>query len=123
MMADLDRIYIRDLFLRCIIGLNDEEREKTQDVMINIVLYADLRRSGTTDDIADSVNYKTIKKAVIALVEKSTFRLLEKLAEEIASVCLADPRVRSVDVTVDKPGALRFAKSVAVAISREREEQ
>ena len=122
-MADLDRIYIRDLFLRCIIGLNDEEREKTQDVMINIVLYADLRRSGTTDDIADSVNYKTIKKAVIALVENSTFHLLERLAEEIASVCLADPRVRSVDVTVDKPGALRFAKSVAVAISREREKQ
>lgn len=115
-----DRIHIRDLLLRAIIGINGDEREKRQDVLINITLEADLRRSGTSDRIGDSVDYKAIKLAVIDLVENSSFYLLEKMAEEIAGVCLADSRVERVTVIVDKPGALRFARSVAVEITREQ---
>ena len=116
----LDRIYIRDLTCRCIVGINPDERTNLQDVNINLVLHADLREAGATDRIDDTIDYKSVKLAVLSLVEKSTYYLVERLAERIAEVCLEDTRVEAVRVTLDKPGALRFARSVAVEIYRER---
>ena len=116
-----DKIYIRDLSIRCIIGVNQEERTEKQDVIINIILFADTRKAGQTDDLDDSVDYKKVKKTILSLVENSEFLLIEKLAEEIAKVCLEDSKVQKVNVTVDKPGALRYTRSVAVEIVRTRE--
>ena len=115
-----DKIYIRDLLVRCIIGVHDFERTDKQDVIINIVLHADLSKPCKTDCIDDSVNYSTVKKRVISLVEESSFFLIEKLADEIAAICLDYEFVRKVKVTVDKPGALRFSRSVAVEITRKK---
>jgi len=115
-----DRIQIRDLLLRTIIGINEEERRNRQDVLINITLYADTRAAGASDDIGDAVNYRTITKRVIKRVEESSVQLVEKMAAEIAAICLEDPRVETVDVRVEKPGALRFARSVGVEIHRTR---
>ena len=111
-----DQIQIKDLLLRTIIGINDEERRNRQDVLINMTLFADTRAAGVSDDIADSVNYKTITKRVIALVENSSFYLVEKMVAEIADLCLENPQVERVRVSVEKPGALRFARSVGVTI-------
>jgi FolB domain-containing protein len=116
-----DQIQIKDLHLRTIIGINDEERRNRQDVLINITLYADTRAAGQSDDIDDAVNYRTITKQVIELVETSSFFLVEKMAAEIAALCLAEPRVERARVRVEKPGALRFARSVGVEIERGRE--
>jgi 2-amino-4-hydroxy-6-hydroxymethyldihydropteridine diphosphokinase len=113
-----DRIEIKDLLLRTIIGINEEERRNKQDVLINIVLHADTRAAGVTDSIQDAVNYRTITKRVIALVENSRFYLVEKMVAEIATICLEDSRVERVTVRVEKPGALRFARSVGVEIER-----
>lgn len=117
-----DQIQIKDLLLRTIVGVNDEERRNRQDVLINITLHADTRPAGRSDDIADAVNYRTLTKRIIALVENSQFYLVEKLAAEIAALCLDDPRVEQADVRVEKPGALRFARSVGVEIHRTRAE-
>ncbi len=116
----MDRIHIDDLLLRCIIGTNDWERDKKQEVLLNIVLHADTRRAGQTDDLTDTVNYRAIAKQVIEHVEASSYSLVEALAEHVASICLTDPRVVKVEVDVQKPGALRFARSVGVTIVRER---
>ena len=115
-----DRIQIKDLLLRTIIGINEEERRNRQDVLINITLYADTRTAGGSDDIGDAVNYRTITKQVIKCVEGSSFHLVEKMAAEIAAICLQDPRLEAVDIRVEKPGALRFARSVGVEIHRTR---
>ncbi len=116
-----DKILIRDLAVRCIIGVNHDERTEKQDVIINVVLFTDTRKAGQTDILEDSVDYKMVNKALLSLVENSTFVLIEKLAEEIAKVCLDDSKVQKVNVTVDKPGALRYTRSVAVEIVRTRE--
>ncbi len=118
----LDKIHIRDLVLRCIIGINPDERDQRQDVVINITMHADLRQAGRSDNIDDTVNYKTIKRKVVDLVENSSCLLVERLAQEIADICLADTRVQRVEVTLDKPGALRYARSVAVQIVRQRQD-
>lgn len=120
MASDLDAILIRDLNLRCIIGIFPEERREKQDVILNVTMYADLRQACRSDRIEDTINYKAVKLRIVEAVEKSQFSLVERLAEEIAGLCLEDPLVRRVTVTVDKPAALRFAKSVAVEITRDR---
>jgi D-erythro-7,8-dihydroneopterin triphosphate epimerase len=115
-----DRIEIKDLLLRCIIGLSDAERTAKQDVLINLVLWTDHRAAAASDDIREAVNYRTVTKQVIEHVEASQYFLLETLAERIAEICLQEPHVASVEVSVEKPGALRFARSVGVRIVRQK---
>lgn len=116
----MDRIRIFDLLARCVLGINDDERRNRQDVVINLTIHADLHRAGKSDNILDTVDYRAIKKRVLAMVEASQYLLVEALAEAIAELCLEEPGVHQVDVSVEKPHALRFARSVAVEISRQR---
>ena len=118
----MDKIHIKDLFLRCTIGISNEERREKVDVVINIVLLVDLHKAGKSDLMDDTVNYRDLKKRILAMVEHSQYSLIESLAERIASLCLEAPIVNEVQVLVEKPGALRFARSVGVEIIRKREE-
>jgi FolB domain-containing protein len=113
-----DRIIIKDLLLRGIIGINDWEREKRQDILINITLSGDLRAAGESDTIEDTINYRTLTKKIIEHVEESARYTVEALAADIARLCLSAEGVRRAKVRVEKPGALRFAKSVGVEIER-----
>jgi D-erythro-7,8-dihydroneopterin triphosphate epimerase len=117
-----DEILIRDLEFRCIVGVNEEERQAVQDVVANIVLQVDLRKAGRTDCLADTIDYKTLKKSVLEMAEHSRFYLVEALAQSIADICLKEERVNRVTVTVEKPTALRFARTVGVKITRGRGE-
>lgn len=114
----MDRIFIRDLALRCIIGIYPDERREKQDIIVNVEMHCDLRAAGRSDDLDDTVDYKAVKKAVLELVEQSRFQLIESLAERIADIALGNEKVEKVVVTIDKPGALRFARSSAVEITR-----
>ena len=114
-----DLIHVKDLLLRTIVGINDDERRNKQDVLINITLYAD-HSAAASDDIKDTINYRTVTKETIKLVENSQFFLVEKMALEIVKICLADPRVGRAIVTVEKPGAVRFARSVGVTVDRQQ---
>lgn len=117
-----DQIHISDLLLRTIIGINEEEREKKQDVLLNISMHVDLKTAGDTDQIEDAVNYRTITKEIIELVENSRYQLVETMAHEVARICLRDERVECAEVRIEKPGALRFARSVGVSVVRKRED-
>ena len=116
----LDQIFVSDLMLRCIIGLNDWERESKQDVIINLTLFTDMSRAGQTDSGDDILNYRTITKAVIAYVEASEHFLVEALTTQIARICVVDHGAERAIVNLQKPGALRFARSVGVEIERTR---
>jgi D-erythro-7,8-dihydroneopterin triphosphate epimerase len=120
MAQEPDRIHISDLLVRCVLGINDRERQERQDVLINLTIYADLRRAGKSDRIEDAVDYRALKKRVLAMVESSHYFLLEALADAVAELCLDHPGVHRVEVRVDKPNALRFARSVSVEIMRTR---
>ena len=120
MSNTLDRLRIRDLLVRCRVGVTALERNKPQDILISLTLHADLRKACRTDRLRDSVNYKIIKQRVLAQTEKRSFHLIERLAERVARICLADPRVARVEVVVQKPGALRFARCTEVEIERSR---
>ena len=118
----MDKVFIKDLLARGIIGINDWEREKKQEILINIVIYADIKKAGRSDDIKDCVNYRTVTKKVIAHAESAGRFTVEALAEDIANICLEEPGVLKTLVRIEKPGAVRFAKSVGVEILRAKEE-
>lgn len=107
-------IRITDLHLRTIIGIYDWERETLQDILINITLEFDAAKAIQTDNVKDTVDYKAITKKIIAFVEKSQSYLLEKLTEEVLKIVMKDTKVLTATVRIDKPQALRFAKSVSV---------
>ena len=116
-----DKIHIKELLIRCIIGIREWERSTPQNVNLDITLYTDFSKACVTDDIADTVDYVKVKKDIIREVENSSFNLVERLAQMVADICLRDKRVEKVDVTLSKPGALRFARTVEVEITRYRE--
>ena len=119
----MDRIQIEGMRFDCIIGINDWERVAKQPIEIDLTLHADLSRAAQTDDVADTVNYRTISHRVRDFVEGSNFVLIEKLADGIAAVCLEDEHVIQADVRLRKPGALRLGTSVGLDISRRRPTQ
>lgn len=107
-------IKIENLRLRTFIGFQKWEKNKKQDVVINLSILFDGRHAGESDNIEDSVDYKTITKGIIELVEQQSFNLLEKLVTDIGNFVKKDPRIQEVTVTVDKPGALRYTDSVSI---------
>lgn len=114
----MDQIIIKNLRARGIIGLNDWEREKPQEILINIIAYTDIRKAAEGDDITHSVNYRTLAKKAQHHAETAARLTVEALAEDLARLCLAEPNVARVKVRVEKPGAVRFADSVGVEIER-----
>lgn len=114
----MDKIFIEGLLLRAILGITKEERREPQDVIISVILETDLRRPGKSDDFNDAVDYRALKKKIAVRVQDSAYYLVESLAEAVAAVCLEDTRVHSAAVRVEKPTALRFARTVGVEITR-----
>ena len=113
------RIHIRGLTASAIIGVRPKERERPQDIAIDLALDV-VSRAGRTDSLSDAVDYKRLKDAVLSRVRNSRFQLIEALASSVADLCLRHPQVRAVEVTVDKLGALTGARSVAVSLRRQR---
>jgi FolB domain-containing protein len=116
----MDQVLICDLLARGIIGINDWERRAPQDILINITLYTNLRQAGENDDLEASVDYRSIAKQALSIAENSGRYTVEALATDLAKMCLEHPRVERVRVRVEKPGAVRFARSVGVEIERSR---
>jgi FolB domain-containing protein len=116
----MDQVFIKDLLVRGIIGINDWEREKPQDILINIDISADLSAAGESDDIRDSINYRTIARKAQAQAESAERLTVEALAADIAKLCLEEPGVIKVRVRIEKPNAVRFARSVGVEVERSR---
>ena len=114
------KIRITDLNIRTIIGANDWEREIKQDVLINIDIEFNASKAIKTDQLNDTIDYKTLTKEIIQRVQNSKFVLIEKLADSVLKIILNNKLVQSATVRIDKPLALRFAKSVSVELTRRK---
>lgn len=112
-----DIVFIEDLRVQTVIGVFEWEREIRQTVSIDLEMAFDIGKAAASDDIADTVDYKALRDDIVEMVEASTFQLLEALAQTVADHVLA-AGAQAVQVTIDKPLALRFADSVAVSIRR-----
>ena len=118
----MDQVFINDLTARGIIGVNEWERDKPQDILINITLFVDLSPAGRSDNLEDCIDYRTIARNAQNRAETAQFFTVEALAADLARTCLEDRRVMKVRIRVEKPGAVRFTRSVGVEIERSRDE-
>ncbi len=117
----MDKVVIKNILARGIIGIREWERDLPQDILINIDVFTTERRQDAPDKISECVDYSTLTKKVIHQAETAKRFTVEALAEDIAKICLEDPRVLKTTVRVEKPGAVRFAESVGVEVERSRE--
>jgi 7,8-dihydroneopterin aldolase/epimerase/oxygenase len=116
----VDKIFITNLLIRAVIGVNETERETPQDILVNVTAYTDTRPAAQSDNVADGVDYAELTKKIRALVEAARRFTVEALAEDIAALALANPKVQKVTVRVEKPGAVTGAQSVGVEIERSK---
>lgn len=115
----MDKVFVKNLRIRAIIGVYPWERETPQDILVNVVLYTEARAAAANDAIENCVDYAELAKEIRAQVEAARRFTVEALAEDVASLCLSRPRVRKVRVRVEKPGAVAEAESVGVEIERQ----
>ncbi len=114
----MDRILIRALEVPCLVGINPEERVQKQTIRVDVDLECDLSPGTRSDRIEDTLNYRTLNKKMILEIRNSRYGLIEALAERLCALCLEDQRVRCATVRIEKPGALRYARGVAVELVR-----
>jgi len=115
------KIRIKDLLLRTYIGFNPEELINKQDVIINVEIEALIpEKALRTDEPEGIYDYKVITKEITHYVQEGRFKLLEVLTQNLLSLIMNDDRVIWAKVEVDKPHALRFAKSVSFEMEARR---
>jgi D-erythro-7,8-dihydroneopterin triphosphate epimerase len=107
-------IRIKNLRVKTIVGVQEWERSQQQEVVLNLAIDFDAAAAASSDDLADTLDYKALKRRIIEHVEQSRCQLLERLAQEVLGIVMSDPKTVAAQVEIDKPHALRFADSVSV---------
>ena len=119
----MDRVFIENLKVETVIGIFDWEREIRQAVCLDLEMEFDTRKAAASDAIMDTLDYKSVSKRLIHFIEQSEFQLVEALAEQCASIVLAEFPVQRLKLKLSKPGAVRGSSAVGVIIERSNNEQ
>ena len=117
----MDKVIIQNLHVRGILGIHDWERVTPREIIINATMFADTRAAAQSDNIVDCVNYSDMAKKLRAHAESAARMTVEALANDLADLCLQEPKVTRVILRVDKPGAVPEADSVAIEVERQRQ--
>jgi dihydroneopterin aldolase len=115
-----DRIFLHGLAVECIIGFIEWERRIKQTIVLDVEMPVDCAHAAESDDVAETLDYKSVAKRLIAFVSESDFKLVETLAHRTALLVLEEFGVEWVRLSINKPGAIRGSKDVGVAVLRTR---
>ena len=113
-------LFIKNLNVRCIIGVNTYEREHEQEIRMQLFLWTDIAKASRSDNLEDTLDYSAIYKEVVERVEHSKFYLIERLAYEVATICLQHPLTRKAKVVIEKIEALEKAESSGIELTLEK---
>lgn len=113
-------LFIKNLTVTCIIGVNPYEREHEQEVRMQLFLWTDIAKASRSDNLEDTLDYSALYKEVVKRVEHSSFYLIERLAYEVATICLQHPLTRKAKVVLEKIGALEKAESSGIELTLEK---
>lgn len=107
---------IKDLTATTTLGVYDWEKQAPRQVILNAELHVKDTGAGTSDNVADTIDYALIETRILDHLAQNSFQLVERLVTETARLILSlDNRITRVTLEADKPGALRHARSVSVA--------
>ena len=113
-------LFIKNLTVKCVIGVNPNEREREQEIRMQIFLWTDIAKASRSDNLEDALDYSAIYKKVVQRVEHSKFYLIERLAYEVATICLQHPLTRKAKVIVEKIEVLEKAESAGIELTLEK---
>ena len=113
-------LFIKNLTVRCIIGVHTDERAREQEIRMQLFLWTDIAKASHSDNLEDALDYSAIYKEVVERVEHSKFYLIERLAYEVATICLQHPLTRKAKVVIEKIGALEKAESSGIELTLEK---
>ncbi|TWB21438.1 dihydroneopterin aldolase [Nitrospirillum amazonense] len=116
----LARIFVRDLVVMATVGIYEHEKQKAQRLRVNLDMMVLDRLGSRRDDIADVVSYEDGVTIVRELAAQGHLNLVETFAETVAQRLLADGRVHSVTVRVEKLDVFPDAASAGIEITRQR---
>src|SRR5215467_12557026 len=116
----LAMLFIKNLTVKCIIGVNPSERELEQEIRLQLFLWTNIAKASRSDNLEDALDYSTIYKEVVQRVEHSRFYLIERLAYEIATICLQHPLTHRVKVVLEKTEVLEKAESAGIELVLEK---
>ncbi len=121
-MSTNDRIFLTGLRTECIVGIWDWERKVKQTVVIDLEMACDIRKAALSDNIEDTVDYKSVSKRLLGFVGDSQYQLVETLTENIARIVITEFSVPWVRVRLNKQGAVRNSRDVGISIERRAED-
>lgn len=105
------RVGVRDLEVRCIIGVREREREQEQQVLVDISLAYDAAQAAASDRLQHAVDYSLAASCAKQVLEEGRFELLERACVTVARALLERfPHSDEAEVTVKKPGAIEAAR-------------
>jgi FolB domain-containing protein len=116
----MDKVFIINLRVQGILGIHDWERVTPREIVINALMFTDTQPAAQSDNISDCVNYSDMAKKLRTHTESAARMTVEALANDLAEICLQEPKVIKVILRVDKPGAVPETDSVAVEVERTR---
>lgn len=114
----MDSVFIEHLEVIATIGVYDWEQEIKQKLVLDLEMAHDNRPAANSDDVAFALDYAAVSEAVTAHIQNGRFLLVERVAEEIATLLMTQFGVPWLRVRVTKPGAVPNARGVGVQIER-----
>ena len=120
-MKNTDQILISDLHLSCHIGVPDDERAPSQNLLVSVTLFPESSPEPLEDDIARTVDYYAVSLRLDAIAREKPRKLIETVAEDFATTIMAEFAVAAVTIDIEKfihPNT----RYVGVLIARERKD-
>ena len=114
----MDKVFIKNLRVHTIIGVDDEERLTPQNILVNVTIFIDTRAAATSDNIQDCVDYSNVAEEICSKAVSVKRLTVEALAEDLARIILSKSKVQKVIVRIEKPAALQDAESAGIEIER-----
>ncbi len=115
-------VFIKDFIIEEIIGIHKHEKEKKQKIKFNIVLDISQTSVPNEKDIESVVDYEKITNKLENLTQSKKYNFLESLAEDSFKEIFRDKRINSITIKIEKPEAIKNAKSVGVEVFKTRKD-
>ena len=119
MSEQLDWLQIRELKISARIGIYAWEQRIEQTILLDIAL--PIPRITEEVNLAQTIDYGALCNAVTTFVSTQSFELIEAVAQQVAALILAEFKVASVKVSVNKPLAVANASAIIVSVERSRD--
>jgi dihydroneopterin aldolase len=114
-------IFLKDLSIQCIIGINEEERAAARELLVNVELTTDFFQAAMSDDITKTINYIEVGEAIKALLIERKFNLVETAAEESCKLIFSRwLAVTEISISIEKAFVYPDFPAVGVRIVRTR---